>query len=135
MNTTQLEQLCSSDSWDEYNFDWLFDPDRFDHLPIEEQVKLYKSRDLRQAKLYKCAAKIWGEPRSRVRRIVAPPMCTQLEPPDPGSDAEPEVVVASSSSSLNSRTSAEKPLTGPDVRSLAFQVMPEAVASYQKWLD
>lgn len=133
MNATQLEQPCSTDSWDEYNFNWLFDPDRFDHLPIEEQVKRYKCRDLRQAKLYKCAAKIWGEPRSRIRRIVAPPMCAQPEPPNPFSDAEPEVV-ASGSSSLNSRNSAEKLATNPDPKSLAFQVMPEAVASYQKWL-
>lgn len=132
MSVQQLEQPRSTDSWDEYNFDWLFDPDRFDHLPIEEQVRHYKCRDLRQAKLYKCAARIWGEPRSRVRRIIAPPMCAQPEPPDP-SDAESETV-APSSASLNARASAEKLLSGPVQKSLAIQVMPEAVASYEKWL-
>lgn len=55
-------------------FHWLFDPTRVDHLPIEEQLKLYKSRDLAEVKAYKYATKIWGAPISRKRVIVAPPM-------------------------------------------------------------
>ena len=53
---------------------WLFDPTRIDHLPIEDQLKLYKSRDLAEVKTYKYATKIWGAPLSRKRVIVAPPM-------------------------------------------------------------
>ena len=74
---TEEERPGSADSWQSwktYNFEWLYDPNRFDHLPIDEQLKLYKHRDLKQTKIYKFAAQIWGAPQSRKRKIVAPPM-------------------------------------------------------------
>ena len=40
------------DSWSTYNFEWLFDLDRIDHLPIEEQLKLFKHRDLGKVCFY-----------------------------------------------------------------------------------
>lgn len=58
-------------SWSEYNLEWLFDPNRYNHLPIEEQLKLFKQPDLRRTKIFKTAAKIWGAPVSRKRRIIA----------------------------------------------------------------
>ena len=57
-----------------YNLQWLFDPDRIDHLPIEEQLKLFKQRDLKKTKIFKIASNIWGGPLSRKRLCVAPPM-------------------------------------------------------------
>ena len=62
---------------------WLFDPTRVDHLPIEDQLKLYKSRDLAEVKSYKYATKIWGAPLSRKRVIIAPPMERSEKPPEP----------------------------------------------------
>ena len=75
-NTSLEQKVTREDTWDTYNFEWLFDPERMDHLPIEEQVKLYKQRDLHKVKFFKTACKIFGAPRSRKRVIVAPPMHT-----------------------------------------------------------
>jgi hypothetical protein len=69
-------KITREESWDTYNLEWLFDPDRMDHLPVEEQVKLYKQRDLAKVKFFKTACKIFGAPKSRKRVIIAPPMHT-----------------------------------------------------------
>ncbi|KAK2148452.1 hypothetical protein LSH36_497g02056 [Paralvinella palmiformis] len=65
-----LEPLFDDD-WDTYNLEWLFDPDRTDHLTIDEQLKLYQQRNLRRTKVYKFASKIWGSPASRKRVFYA----------------------------------------------------------------
>ena len=59
------------DDWDTYNLEWLFDPDRTDHLTIDEQLKLYQQRNLKRTKVYKLASRIWGAPASRKRVIYA----------------------------------------------------------------
>ena len=59
-----------SDEWSTYNLDWLYDPDRFDHLPIDKQLLLYKQRNLRKAKTFKLASTIWGTTYQRKRRFV-----------------------------------------------------------------
>ena len=62
-----------------YSLEWLFDPNNFDHLSVEDQLKLYKQRDLKRVKLYKWAARVWGKPPTRKRVIEAPPMYTSWQ--------------------------------------------------------
>jgi hypothetical protein len=64
---------------DSYNFDWLFDPKRMDHLPVNEQLKLYKQRDLGQSKLFRFGINLWETLPSRKRRLVAPLMNVEIE--------------------------------------------------------
>ncbi|XP_033100475.1 EF-hand calcium-binding domain-containing protein 12-like isoform X2 [Anneissia japonica] len=52
----------------------LFNPDNSEYLPIEEQIQYYKQRDLSQTKNYGTLLRIWGQPKSRRRVIIAPPM-------------------------------------------------------------
>ncbi|XP_071960308.1 EF-hand calcium-binding domain-containing protein 12-like isoform X2 [Antedon mediterranea] len=52
----------------------LFNPDNSEYLPIEEQLQFYKQRDLSKTKNYGTVLRIWGQPRSRRRVIIAPPM-------------------------------------------------------------
>ena len=52
--TERKTSANSTDSWDTYNFEWLFDVNRIDHLPIEEQLKIYKHRDLGKVKVSAC---------------------------------------------------------------------------------
>jgi hypothetical protein len=61
-------------SADTFNLEWLFDPERVDHLPIEDQLKMYRCRDLRQSKLFRFGIGLWDTLPSRKRRLVAPPM-------------------------------------------------------------
>ncbi len=62
--------------WSDYGFHWLFSPDsNTSYLPVEEQIRQYKTRDLEKSKMYMMAAKLWGlGARSRRRIITAPPM-------------------------------------------------------------
>ena len=70
----KVTNVC--DVWEDSSLflERLFDPYNFDHLPIEDQVKLFKQRNLLRTKFYKTAAGIWGAPLSRKRVINAPPM-------------------------------------------------------------
>ncbi|XP_041460330.1 LOW QUALITY PROTEIN: EF-hand calcium-binding domain-containing protein 12-like [Lytechinus variegatus] len=52
----------------------LFNPDSTEFLPMEEQLKLYKHRDLSLTKTYITAARVFGNPRVRKRVHVAPKM-------------------------------------------------------------
>ncbi|XP_077981710.1 EF-hand calcium-binding domain-containing protein 12-like [Glandiceps talaboti] len=60
--------------WSDFGLTRLFNPDNSDYLPIEEQIKLYKQRDLAKTKYFKTATKVWGTTRPRKRLIIAPPM-------------------------------------------------------------
>ena len=62
--------------------DWLFDPDRNDHLPIEKQLEFYSQRNLRDVKIYKIARRLWGNTFTRTRKIIAPPMSTKSSSAD-----------------------------------------------------
>jgi hypothetical protein len=59
---------------DSYSLEWLFDSDRMDHLPIEDQLKMYRCRDLKQSKLFRFGIGLWETLPSRKRRLVAPSM-------------------------------------------------------------
>ena len=58
-----------------------FSSARFDHLPVEEQVLKYQSRNLLRSKVYKFGCRVFGESKGRSRVIVAPPMekCSRRE--------------------------------------------------------
>ncbi|XP_022101225.1 EF-hand calcium-binding domain-containing protein 12-like isoform X2 [Acanthaster planci] len=62
------------DTESDFGLRWLFNPNSFEFLPIEEQLKKYKSRDLAKAKTYATATKLWGLSRNRKRVFIAPPM-------------------------------------------------------------
>ena len=121
----------SDASWAEYNFDWLFDPNRFDHLPIEEQLKLYKQRDLKKTKAYKFAAKIWGAPRSRKRKIIAGPMRpggNDNETSNPGAViSKPSQITAP----LNPQIPPPKLPSAAEIRGRQER---EKIESYEKWI-
>lgn len=64
-----------SDSESDYGIKMLFSPDSASYLPIEDQLRQYKTRNLEKSKVYLMAAKMWGlGVRSRKRIIIAPPM-------------------------------------------------------------
>ncbi|XP_070559014.1 EF-hand calcium-binding domain-containing protein 12-like [Ptychodera flava] len=60
--------------WSDLGLTRLFNPNNSEFLPIEEQLKLYKQRDLSKTKYYKTVIKIWGNSKPRKRLIVAPKM-------------------------------------------------------------
>ncbi|XP_019634126.1 PREDICTED: EF-hand calcium-binding domain-containing protein 12-like [Branchiostoma belcheri] len=60
----------------DFGFAWLFDPNDLAYLPIEEQLKHYKQRQLFPNLYYRVASKSFGAPVSRRRVIIAPPMST-----------------------------------------------------------
>ena len=51
------------------NLPWLFDPDRNDHLPLEEQLAMYAQRDLRRGKLFNIGARLWPNDRRSRKRV------------------------------------------------------------------
>ncbi|KAM8930823.1 EF-hand calcium-binding domain-containing protein 12 [Pelodytes ibericus] len=44
------------------------------HSSLSRDLKLYRQRDLRQTLFFKVASRTFGPPKSRLRRIIAPPM-------------------------------------------------------------
>ena len=63
--------------WSDYGFQWLFSPEASNsYLPVEEQIKQYKTRNLETSKMYIMASKLLGlgATQSRRRIITAPPM-------------------------------------------------------------
>ncbi|XP_038047773.1 EF-hand calcium-binding domain-containing protein 12-like isoform X2 [Patiria miniata] len=58
----------------DFGLRWLFNPNSSEFLPIHEQLKQYKTRDLAKTKTYATATKLWGLSRSRKRVFIAPPM-------------------------------------------------------------
>ncbi|XP_033647564.1 EF-hand calcium-binding domain-containing protein 12-like [Asterias rubens] len=62
------------DTESDFGLRWLFHPNHSEFLPIDEQLKQYKARDLTKTKLYATATKLWGLSRSRKRVFIAPPM-------------------------------------------------------------
>ena len=69
MDTKQVET-----SEDSYDLEWLFDQGRVDHLPIDDQLKLYRSRDLGRSKLFRFGIGLWDTLPPRKRRLTAPAM-------------------------------------------------------------
>jgi len=59
---------------DSYNLEWLFDQRRVDHLPIEDQLKLYHCRNLSRSKLFRFGIGLWDTLPPRKRRLTAPSM-------------------------------------------------------------
>ena len=51
--------------------DRMFDPLDFSHLPIDEQLRKFKQRDLRESKLFKTAQAVYGKVPIRKRRYNA----------------------------------------------------------------
>ena len=115
-------------SWQTYNFEWLFDPERFDHLPIEEQLKLYKHRDLKHTKIYKIAARIWGAPLSRKRKIVAPPMNTTWEQGPLSTGIKAQQI----NSELKPTKAIRKQQTSADHEEMSNK---NNIKSYNKWMN
>ncbi|XP_070559428.1 EF-hand calcium-binding domain-containing protein 12-like [Ptychodera flava] len=72
--------MMTDDAWADFGLQRLFNPNNIDFLPLEEQIKLYKQRDLAKTKAIRTEWKIWGEPRNRKRIIIAPPM-EKITPP------------------------------------------------------
>lgn len=148
-NDVELERPDSvGSSLSEYNFDRLFDPDQLDHLPIEEQLKRYKSRDLRKVKVYKCAAKIWGPPLSRTRRIVATMNCHQQSSTPAGQqscvsgqqlllpDKESSDLVEMTDVDMSKFVSAGNlNNTSEEASAIAKTTTTDALMEYRKWLD
>ena len=68
MDRESVVSGASEFSWSNessYCLQWLFDPNRIDDLPIEEQLKYYKKRDLRIGKITKIAQDVWKVPIKR----------------------------------------------------------------------
>ena len=114
-------------TWPTFNFEWLFDPDRIDHLPIQEQLKHYAQRDLKKTKIYKHATKIWGAPLSRKRFIVAPSMYG-----DGQGEANSLIQRNTATSQLNPAKQVE---TGPSKEFIQEQLEKDKVNKYKKWMD
>ncbi|XP_071491417.1 EF-hand calcium-binding domain-containing protein 12-like [Diadema antillarum] len=70
----QKERPESADSWADFGLRRLFNPQSTEFLPMEEQLKLYKHRDLSATKKFSLAARVFGHPRIRKRIHVAPKM-------------------------------------------------------------
>ena len=72
---------------DDFNLPWLFDPTRNDHLPLEQQLKMYVKRDLHKGKLFNIGTRLWpNEERCRKRVInVTGGYCTRSAPVSKGS--------------------------------------------------
>ena len=49
------------DQWDDCCLRQLFDPAYIDHLPVKEQLKYYKHRNMAKSKLYNMARRVWGD--------------------------------------------------------------------------
>eukprot|EP00057_Strongylocentrotus_purpuratus_P006457 XP_011660931.1 PREDICTED: EF-hand calcium-binding domain-containing protein 12 isoform X2 [Strongylocentrotus purpuratus] len=64
----------SMEDWLDFGLERLFNPESTEFLPMEEQLKLYKHRDLIRSKTYTTAARVFGNPRVRKRVHVAPKM-------------------------------------------------------------
>ncbi|XP_071817485.1 EF-hand calcium-binding domain-containing protein 12-like isoform X2 [Apostichopus japonicus] len=60
--------------WSDYGLKRLFNPESWEFLPIKDQLKHYKARDLHKSKVFATAKKIWGSTRIRKRTFIAPPM-------------------------------------------------------------
>ena len=110
--------------WDSYGLEWLFDPDRTDHLPIDEQLKLYQQRDLTRTKVFKFARRIWGGPPSRKRVINI----TAAEP----SEREPRgglSIPKSKDECENSKFGMDQELINAQLKNK--QILDE----YRNWMD
>ena len=62
------------ETWSDLGLRRLFNPESTEFLPMEEQLKLYKHRDLTLTKTYATATRVFGNPRVRRRIHVAPKM-------------------------------------------------------------
>ncbi|KAJ8047403.1 EF-hand calcium-binding domain-containing protein 12 [Holothuria leucospilota] len=60
--------------WSDFGLKRLFNPESHEFLPIEDQLKLYKARDLHKSKVFATAKRIWGSTKVRNRVFIAPPM-------------------------------------------------------------
>ena len=114
----------------DYCLRWLFDPTRRDHLPIEEQLQYYKQRDLRKVKVYKIAAKLWGSPESRKRKIIAPPMEKVSNQRDINIDAYSPSKVLTNTELRPQRP----PIKEPTPEEIAAQKEEEKKLKYQNWM-
>ena len=132
MAKKEVSRELSSPSSDvsDYGIAWLFDPDNYDYLPLDEQLKLYKQRDLRKVKVFKTAAKIWGFNRSRKRVIVAPPMELQ------GSQKEESSWDGLERKTMNSvvkpQKFTEKPPTEEEEK---FKENERQLSEYKNWVE
>ena len=50
-----------ADQWDDFCLQQIFDPNFIENLPVSEQLKYYKKRNLSKSKLYNTARKVWGD--------------------------------------------------------------------------
>ena len=119
--------LDNDDTLSSFNFDWLFDPDRIDHLPIAEQLERYTKRDLAKVKLYKIATKIWGAPLSRKRYIEAGPMY--------GDGRLKPIGVSDSSKITADLQPPVKHSYGPSSEVIQQQLAKDKVSNYKSWMD
>lgn len=113
-------------TWSDYRLQWLFDPKRNDHLPIEEQLEFFNQRDLRKVKIYKIATTIWGTPIKRKRKIIAPPMY-----PDSDGFTKPNKLEPIITSELKPQV---PPPEQPTKEEVAGRKEREKLDDYKKWM-
>ncbi|XP_064633040.1 EF-hand calcium-binding domain-containing protein 12-like [Lineus longissimus] len=133
----------------EYGLGRLFDTDNADHLSIEDQLKLYKKRDLEDTKYYKCAVKVFWAPRSRKRVIVAQPkeVLRGGHPDAPKEEksrfskpALPKVGEDTSIAELERiiedlEKGPEKPISRPPPEISSKFTEPDEITEYKTWLE
>ena len=123
--TTERRDSLDSE-WSDYRLEWLFDPDRYDHLPIEEQLNFFAQRNLRKVKIYKIATQLWGAPIKRKRKIIAPAMYPEGTNPFRVPPSAPAI------------TSELKPQKPPPVMPTKEEILEkeerERLNSYEDWI-
>ncbi|XP_074644628.1 EF-hand calcium-binding domain-containing protein 12-like [Tubulanus polymorphus] len=115
---------CESEMSD-LGLEWLFSPDNYDHLTVEEQLKLYKQRDLTKTKIFKFATKIFWEPRSR-KRVITATSKEQLRGDPNLNDKTPWTA--------DIRKQVPKPVP-PTKEELIARVEADKRAEFKNWLD
>ena len=68
LRKSRVSTKCEEE-FDDLNLPWLFDPDRNDHLPLEEQLAMYAERDLLRGKLFNIGARLWPNDRRSRKRV------------------------------------------------------------------
>lgn len=75
MTNPEEDRESDEESLDEESFHlkWLFDKHHIGHLPLEEQVKYYKQRDLKPSHIYRFGWRTLGKQHPRRARIHEAP--------------------------------------------------------------
>jgi len=119
--------------WSDFGLKRLFNPESHEFLPIEDQLKLYKTRDLHQSKVFATAKRIWGSTKVRNRVFIAPPMKDEVT-------KDVEVKLLSSPLKPAEAGQRERPREEPRIlseqekRELHQKELDRRMEDYKKWL-